>query len=315
MGAASVAGFGVVRPAGGRGFSQNADRPSWVLGIFVPRLATGPWPIKLVLRMQLIDTHCHLYSKEFGRDIEEVIQRAEKEGVTKFYLPAIDSKCQEALLTLEARHPGKCVGTTGLHPCHVKADWEAELEFVASELGRRRWVAVGEIGLDFYWDRTFEKEQYAAFHRQIEWALRDRIPIVIHSRNSMSESIGVVREYQRGGGRGGAGGGGALRGIFHCFSGDAAAAAAIVDLGFYLGIGGVLTYKNSGLAEAIRDIPLEWMVLETDAPYLAPVPFRGKRNESAYLRYVAAKLAEVKGVTVEEVARVTTENAQKIFGN
>ena len=254
--------------------------------------------------MQIIDTHCHLYSKEFARDIEEVIQRAEKEGVSTFYLPAIDSHCQDALLALEARYPGKCIGMTGLHPCHVKADWEAELSFVENQLGRRKWVALGEIGLDFYWDRSFEKEQYLAFHRQVEWALRDQIPIVIHSRDSMQESIGVVREHQRGD----------LRGIFHCFSGDAGAAKQIVDLGFYLGIGGVLTYKNSGLADAIRDIPLDWLVLETDAPYLTPVPFRGKRNESSYLHYVVDKLAEVKGLPASEVARITTENAQKIFG-
>jgi TatD DNase family protein len=165
-------------------------------------------------------------------------------------------------------------------------------------------VAVGEIGLDFYWDRTFEGEQYDAFRRQIRWALQYDIPIVIHSRDSMAESIGVVREEQQG----------KLRGIFHCFSGDANAAREIVGLGFYLGIGGVLTYKNSGLPDAIREIPLEYLVLETDAPYLSPVPFRGKRNESSYLKYIAAKLAEVKGVSVEEVARITTENAQKIFG-
>ena len=253
--------------------------------------------------MQLIDTHCHLYSKEFGRDIDEVIQRADKEGIIKFFLPAIDSHCQEALLALEARYPGRCVGMTGLHPCHVKADWETELAFVEAELARRPWVALGEIGLDFYWDRTYEKEQYIAFHRQTEQALHYRIPIVIHSRNSMKESIGVVREHQKG----------ALRGIFHCFSGDASAAAEIVGLGFYLGIGGVLTYKNSGLADAIRDIPLEWLVLETDAPYLAPVPFRGKRNESSYLRYIVEKLAGVKALPVEEVARITTANAQKVF--
>jgi TatD DNase family protein len=255
--------------------------------------------------MQLIDTHCHLYSKEFARDLEEVFQRAEKEGVGRFYLPAIDSHCQEALLALEARHPGKCFGMTGLHPCHVKEDHAVELQFVEAELARRSWVALGEIGLDFYWDRTFEAAQYAAFHQQIELALHYDIPIVIHSRESMKESIGVVREHQRG----------KLRGIFHCFSGDAAAALAIVDLGFYLGIGGVLTYKNSGLPDAIRDVPLGSLVLETDAPYLAPVPFRGKRNESSYLRYIVAKLAEVKGVSVEEVAAATTENAQKIFGS
>ena len=254
--------------------------------------------------MQLIDTHCHLYGKEFTRDLEEVFQRAGNDGVERFYLPAIDSHCQDALLALEARYPGKCFGMTGLHPCHVKEDHVSELQFVEDELARRSWVALGEIGLDFYWDRTFEAAQYAAFHKQIEWALHYDIPIVIHSRESMKESIGVVREHQQG----------KLRGIFHCFSGDAQAARAIVELGFFLGIGGVLTYKNSGLSDAIRDIGLENLVLETDAPYLAPVPFRGKRNESSYLKYIAAKLAEVKGISVEEVARITTENAQKIFG-
>ena len=306
--------------------------------------------------MKLIDTHCHLYGKEFARDGEEVIQRAEREGVEKFYLPAVDSESREALLALEARYPGVCIGMTGLHPTSVKADFEAELRMVEEDLGRRSWVAVGEIGLDFYWDRTFEVEQYEAFHRQIGWAMEYDIPIVIHSRSSMAESIGVVRERQQGrgggaarpvgasgagrgvegfdggeggttpGGGGGAAGGsagrggerlrgnGRLRGIFHCFSGDAAAAREIVDLGFYLGIGGVLTYKNSGLPDAIKDIGLEHIVLETDAPYLSPVPFRGKRNESSYLKYVAAKLAELKGVSMEEVGRITTENAQKIFG-
>lgn len=254
--------------------------------------------------MQLIDTHCHLYNKEFARDIDEVIQRAEREGVEKFYLPAVDSGSHEALMALEQRYPGKCIGMMGLHPTSVKADHIEELKLVEDWLQQRSWVAVGEIGLDFYWDRTFETQQYEAFHRQIEWALHYRIPIVIHSRNSMQESIGVVREHQRG----------SLRGIFHCFSGDGDAARQVVDLGLYLGIGGVLTYKNSGLAEALKDIPLESMVLETDAPYLSPVPFRGKRNESSYLQYVVAKLAEVKGVSREEVARVTTENAQKIFG-
>jgi len=255
--------------------------------------------------MELIDTHTHLYSKSFSQDIEAVISRAENEGVVKFYLPAIDSECQDALLALEARYPGKCIGMTGLHPCNVKENYADELRFVEGELARRPWVAVGEIGLDFYWDRSFEVQQYEAFHRQIEWALQYDIPIVIHSRESMQQSIDVVREHQKGG----------LRGIFHCFSGDGEAARQIVELGFYLGIGGVLTYKNSGLPEAIRDIPLEWLVLETDAPYLSPVPFRGKRNESSYIKYVAHRLAEVKGVSVEEVGRVTTKNAQKIFGS
>jgi TatD DNase family protein len=256
------------------------------------------------IHMQLIDTHCHLYNKEFTRDIDEVIHRAEKEGVEKFYLPAVDSESHDALLSLELQYPGRCIGMMGLHPTSVKEDHTAELKLVEDWLQRRTWVAVGEIGLDFYWDRTFEQQQYQAFHQQIEWALHYHIPIVIHSRESMQESIGVVREHQKGD----------LHGIFHCFTGGYEAARQIIDLGLYLGIGGVLTYKNSGLGDALKDLPLESMVLETDAPYLSPVPFRGKRNESSYLRYVVAKLAEVKGVTPEEVARITTENAQKIFG-
>jgi TatD DNase family protein len=254
--------------------------------------------------MKMIDTHCHLYGEAFARDQAETIQRAEKEGVERFYLPAIDSGSREALLALEALYPGVCIGMAGLHPCSVKGNYLEELRVVEEDLARRPWVAVGEIGLDFYWDRTFEREQYEVFRQQIRWALQYDIPIVIHSRDSMAESIEVVREESKG----------KLRGIFHCFSGDGQAARAVTGQGFYLGIGGVLTYKNSGLPDAIREIPLEFMVLETDAPYLSPVPFRGKRNESSYLTYIAAKLAEVKGVSVEEVARITTENAQKIFG-
>jgi TatD DNase family protein len=255
--------------------------------------------------MHLIDTHCHLYLKEFAGDIGEVIQRAEKEGVEKFYLPAIDSSMQEDLLALEKQFPGKCVAMTGLHPCSVKAGYIEELSLIESWLGRRSFAAIGEIGLDFHWDRTFEKQQYAAFHRQIELALHYDLPIVIHSRESMPQSIEVVRGHQNG----------RLKGIFHCFTGDRASALDIIGAGFYLGIGGVLTYKNSGLAETLQHIGLENMVLETDAPYLTPAPFRGKRNESSYLKWVVARLAEVKGVPEEEVARITTANAQKIFGS
>lgn len=254
--------------------------------------------------MRLIDTHTHLYNKEFRNDIREVIQRAEKEGVERFYLPAVDSESHDTLMALEKEYPGRCIGMMGLHPCSVNAEYERELALVEGWLQKRAWTAVGEIGLDFYWDRTFEAQQYIAFRRQIEMALQYKIPIVIHSRESMAESIGVVSEYQRAG----------LSGIFHCFTGDAAFGRQIVDLGFFLGIGGVLTYKNSGLGDQLKDLPLESMVLETDAPYLSPVPFRGKRNESSYLKYVVARLAEVKGVSEEEVARVTTENALKIFG-
>ncbi len=254
--------------------------------------------------MQIVDTHTHLYSKSFSGDIDAVIGRALEEGVDKFYLPAIDNESHQAMLDLETRFPGKCIAMMGLHPTSVKENYKEELAIVADWLGKRPFAAVGEIGLDYYWDRAFDNQQAEAFHEQIRWALHYKLPIVIHSRESMDECIGIVREHQNG----------ALKGIFHCFTGTAVQAQQIIDAGFYLGIGGVLTYKKSNLPDDLKDISLEHMVLETDAPYLPPVPFRGKRNESSYLKYVCEKLAEVKGVSKEEVAKITTANAQKIFG-
>ncbi len=254
--------------------------------------------------MNLIDTHCHLYLEEFADDIDAIIQRATNEGVEKFYLPAIDSNTLPALLNLEKQFPGKCIAMTGLHPCSVKGNHMEELKIVEDSLSKRDFAAIGEIGLDFYWDRSFEKEQYSVFHQQIEWALHYDIPIVLHSRESMKETIQVVKERQHG----------KLKGIFHCFTGDYASAQEIIELGFFLGVGGVITYKNAGLAAVLKNIDLQYMVLETDAPYLTPVPFRGKRNESAYLKYIAGKLAAIKEMDTEELAKTTTENAIKIFG-
>jgi TatD DNase family protein len=253
--------------------------------------------------MELIDTHCHLYDPAFAEDIEAVIGRALDSGVGRFYLPAIDRESEEALLDLEKRFPGICFAMQGLHPCSVKSGVEDVLRHVKQSLAGRPFAAVGEIGLDFYWDRSFEKEQYRAFHQQIEWALDFDLPIVIHSRQSIEQTISVVREHQKG----------KLRGIFHCFNDGEASAKQIIELGFYLGIGGTLTYKNSKLPPVIKNIGLEYIVLETDAPYLPPVPFRGKRNESSYIVHVAEKLAEIKGLTIEEVAGITTANALKIF--
>jgi TatD DNase family protein len=255
--------------------------------------------------MYITDTHCHLYVKDFAGDIAQVIDRAVAEGVQQFYLPAIDSSEIAAMLALEAAYPGKCIAMMGLHPCSVKENYEQELALVHHWLGKRKFAAVGEIGLDFYWDKTFVNEQYAAFRQQIAWALQYQLPIVIHTRNAMQETIQVVKAYA---GKG-------LKGIFHCFSGSYESAVQIINAGFYLGIGGVITYKNAGLPEVLQKISLEHIVLETDAPYLTPVPFRGKRNESSYLTYILAKLAEVKGVSVQEVADITTANAQKIFGS
>jgi TatD DNase family protein len=250
-----------------------------------------------------IDTHCHLYLPEFKNDIHSVIERAEKEGISRFYLPSIDSSTTSDLIALEQEFPQKCFAMMGLHPCSVKENYVEELRLVEEWLTKRHFVAIGEIGLDYYWDRSFEMQQALAFHQQIEWALQYDRPIVIHSRNAIKECINIVKEHQTGN----------LRGIFHCFSGSYEQASSIIDIGLYLGIGGVITYKNSGLAEVVSRIPLGTMVLETDAPYLSPVPFRGKRNESAYLRHVIEKIALCRNVSPAEVGAITTENSLKIF--
>ncbi len=253
--------------------------------------------------MILTDTHCHLYLDEFKDDIDATMKRAGDAGVQKFYLPAIDSRETNNLLLLEKKFPGKCFAMMGLHPCSVKENYKEELEFAATCLTKRKFVAIGEIGLDFYWDTSFMEQQYDAFRTQAGWAIQHNLPIVIHTRNAMQETINVVKEFVPKG----------VRGIFHCFSGNYENAREIIDAGFYLGIGGVLTYKNSGLAEVIEKIDMKHLVLETDAPYLTPVPFRGKRNESSYLKYIVEKLAMIKNVSPEEVAAITTANAESIF--
>lgn len=256
------------------------------------------------MNIQLIDTHCHLYGQEFAQDIQAVIERAENEGVQQFYLPAVDSEVLAAMLQLEQDFPGKCFAMMGLHPCSVKEDYKQELALVGEWLGKRPFKAVGEIGLDYYWDKTFVEAQHLAFHQQIEWALQYQLPIVIHSRESMADCIRIVQEHQKGN----------LRGIFHCFTGTLEEAQQIIDLGFYLGIGGVITYKNTHLREVLKGVSMDHIVLETDAPYLTPVPFRGKRNESSYLKYIVEKVAEVKEIPIEEAAAITSANAKKIFG-
>jgi TatD DNase family protein len=252
----------------------------------------------------MIDTHCHLYLSEFENDIELVIKRAEAAGVTKFFMPAIDSTETNRLLMTETRFKGKCLPMMGLHPCSVKENYQVELRMVEEWLSKRSFAAVGEIGLDYYWDLTFKSQQLEAFEKQILLSIQHQLPMVIHSRESMDDCIDMVRKYK-----------GKARGIFHCFGGSMEQASAIIDLGFYMGIGGVVTYKKAGLAELMKNISLEHIVLETDAPYLTPVPFRGKRNESSYLKYVVQKIAEVKDVTTDEVANVTTVNASKVFNN
>lgn len=253
--------------------------------------------------MNLIDTHSHIYLPEFETDREAMLQRAEKEGVRKILMPAIDTETHENMLKLEHKHAGVCIAMMGVHPCSVKSNYKEELRTALAYLEKRPFIAIGEIGLDFYWDKTFTAEQYLAFHEQIEWAMQFDVPIVIHSRESVDQCIRVVSEHQKG----------KLKGVFHCFSGNDKQAQQIIDLGFYLGIGGVVTFKNSGLDKVMEKVSLEYVVLETDAPYLAPVPFRGKRNEPAYLKYIVEKLSVIKKTTIEEVTAITTSNAQKLF--
>jgi TatD DNase family protein len=253
--------------------------------------------------MTMIDTHTHLYLEDFKQDIDTVIARAQQAGVEKFYLPNIDSGSIDDLLLLEKKYPGTCITMMGLHPCSVKENYQEELKLVEEWLGKRRFAAVGEIGLDYYWDKTFIPQQKEAFHLQIEWALHYNIPIVIHSRDCLQDCIDIVKQHQNGN----------LKGIFHCFGGIMHEAQQIMDLNFLMGIGGVVTYKKAGVAGLLKDIPLSSLVLETDAPYLTPVPFRGKRNEPAYLKYIVEKIAEAKSCPVEEVKQQTTANALQLF--
>jgi TatD DNase family protein len=254
--------------------------------------------------MTMIDTHSHVYLMEFEADREMMKERALNIGIAKILMPAIDSSTHDEMLELEKKDPSFYISMMGVHPCSIKAEYADELKIARDHFEKRKFIAVGEIGLDFYWDKTFTQQQYDAFHQQIEWALHFDVPIVIHSRESTDECIAVVKEHQNG----------KLKGVFHCFSGNAVQAAQVIDLGFYLGIGGVVTFKNSGLDKVMETVSLDHVVLETDAPYLAPVPFRGKRNEPSYLKYVLDKLSVIKNVDQQKIAEITTLNAQKLFG-
>ena len=252
----------------------------------------------------MIDTHTHLYSDQFDEDRTEIIQRALDKGVEKFFLPAIDSETHEKMLLLETEYPGKIFSMMGLHPCSVQPDsWENELNLVQNYLDQRDFVAIGEIGIDLYWDKSTLDIQVKAFEQQIDWAIEKDIPIVIHSRESFDETFEVLERKKHP----------KLRGIFHCFSGNLDQARQAIDLQFVLGIGGVVTFKNGKIDQFLNQIPLDKIVLETDSPYLAPVPFRGKRNESSYVELVAGKLVDIYGKDFSEIDRITTENANKIF--
>jgi TatD DNase family protein len=250
-----------------------------------------------------IDTHTHLYEEQFNADEAAMIERAIGAGVTKMYMPNCDSTTIERMIHISNEWKGNCYPMMGLHPCYVKENYKEELAIVQEWLAKRKFYAVGEIGLDYYWDIQHVPKQKEAFALQIDWALQYNLPIVIHSRESTQDCIDIVRSKQNG----------KLKGIFHCFSGTLDEAQQIVDLGLYLGIGGVVTYKKSTLPDIIKEIGIQQIVLETDAPYLAPVPYRGKRNESSYMPVIAAKVAEVFGSDITTIATVTTQNAEKVF--
>lgn len=254
--------------------------------------------------MNFTDTHIHLYSKDYRNDRDALIEKAMANGVKKFYLPNIDAESIEPMLALEAQYPETCMAMVGLHPCSVNATVQQELELVKNWLQKRPFVAIGEIGIDLYWDKTYLEEQKLAFKTQVQWALDYNYPIVIHCREAFEPIYEVLCSFSQ-----------LPKGIFHCFSGSAEEAGKILALGgFKLGIGGVVTFKNAGLDKVLEGIDASHLVLETDAPYLAPVPFRGKRNEPVYLLEIAKKVAEIKGLSMEELAQITGQNAAFVFG-
>lgn len=252
----------------------------------------------------LTDTHTHLYSEEFDHDRNEMIQRAIDAGVSRFFIPAIDSTCTESMYDLEKNHPENVFLMMGLHPTYVKDNYQEELEHVANELAKRKFYAVGEIGIDLYWDKTHLSQQQIAFRKQIQLAKQYKLPIVIHCREAFDEIFEILEEEKSED----------LFGIFHCFSGTYEQALQAISYNMKLGIGGVVTFKNGKIDQFLNQIDLKHIVLETDSPYLAPIPFRGKRNESSYLINVAAKLAQIYNLSEEEIASITTENSKVIFG-
>ncbi len=254
--------------------------------------------------MIFTDSHCHLYSEDFKDDRAEVILRSFDAGVSRIFMPNVDDDSIDGMHALANQYPDNCFAMMGLHPCSVGADWETVLAGMHKRFEQFNYIAVGEIGIDLYWDTTFKQEQIQAFEMQIGWAKEMALPIVIHTRNSFDEVFEVVDKLNDD----------RLSGIFHCFSGDLDQAKHVLNYGgFKLGIGGVLTFKKSGLDAVVSEIGLEHVVLETDAPYLAPTPFRGKRNEPSYIVNVAQKLAEIHGKTIEEIAKITTQNSIEIF--
>jgi TatD DNase family protein len=254
--------------------------------------------------MIFTDTHTHLFSDELKPELDQLLGVAIDAGIERYFMPNIDSSSIAALFDVENKYPGKCFPMMGLHPCSVKENWRDELNIVEQWLAKRKFAAVGEMGVDLYWDKTFIEEQKIVFRRQVEMSNEYNLPIVIHTRDSFEVVYELLQETPKLG----------PCGIFHCFTGNVDQAKRVIDMGFYLGIGGVVTFKNGGIDKVLPDISMESIVLETDSPYLAPVPYRGKRNDPVYLIKVAEKIAAIKEISVLEVARITTDNSKKVFG-
>lgn len=259
-------------------------------------------PLRKIFPM-LIDTHAHLYAEEFDSDRFDMIDRAIRQGITKMVLPNIDEGSIAGMLNLSDHYPNNCFPLMGIHPTSVTTEYISQISIVEKWLSKREFKGIGEIGIDLYWDKTYLKEQKDAFRIQLKIAKSGKLPVVIHVRNSFDEVLQIVEEEQDG----------LLKGVFHCFSGDANDARKVFGLGFHIGIGGVVTFKNTNLREVLMETGLDYVVLETDSPYLAPVPYRGKRNESSYLTMVAARVAEATGLPENEVAKITTQNAERLF--
>ncbi|HMM04532.1 MAG: TatD family hydrolase [Dysgonomonas sp.] len=255
--------------------------------------------------MKIIDTHSHIYSEEFDNDIEEVILRAKQVGVESILLPNVDVDSIVRLHSIADRYTDYCIPMMGLHPTSIGEDWLFQLEIIKQQFSKRSYIAIGEIGLDLYWDRTYEKEQRQAFEEQLRWSIEYDLPVAIHSRDAILECVECIKNV----------GPEKLRGVFHSFGGSENELTEILGLeNFLLGINGVVTFKNSTLSAVLKQTDLSKIIVETDSPYLAPVPYRGRRNESSYTIKVAEKLAEIFGLSLNEVGEITTENAIKLFG-
>lgn len=251
----------------------------------------------------MIDTHAHIYASEFDNDRDEVVKRALEQGIEKILLPNIDLESIQPMLATEAAYPEVCRSMMGLHPCYVDGNVKQTLDIIHSWFDKHNFIAVGEIGIDLYWDKTYKAEQEMAFITQLNWAKEMKLPVVIHTRDSIEETLALLRNEQDG----------SLSGVFHCFGGSIEEAKAINDLGFHLGLGGVSTFKNGGMDKVIPQLDMNYVILETDCPYLAPVPHRGKRNEPAYVSLIAQRVAGLRNCSVNEINTITNKNVKQVF--